>query len=532
MAETLFKTLPVAEIHPDKNQPRKFFDDESLKELTESIKTKGVLQPLIVRPNGKGFILVCGERRLKASISAGLSEVPTVVRNLTEQEALEIQFIENIQREDVHPMDEATTFKQMIENKVKPYTIADVAAKINKPESFVVHRLALNNLIPEFQKDFWNDKFLIGHAVIFARLSEEDQKRLKKEGAKDYSGDYKSIRNLNEYIERNIMRLLSKAPFKKDDPSLNPEMGACTNCAFRTGANPSLFNDLNDKDRCAKRSCFDKKIKVYTLKKITESLEQEPDVVYLLSNYYSDSTDPSIIKLLESYKIKPLSEYHDFSEHIAKGDMRVKGIWINGDKVGSIQYVALSEKKKAAAAEVSNKNPGSLNLNLEIEGIKQRTKRAAELDDLKVWDASRQLASEKELMNDNDLSPAEITALIVAFYEKIGYTHKGKMERLLQKSSSLSIAKSSFSMKTLLMVARIFLTDVLNTSYNSHITGGAQHALMNVLKDYLPEKISSIEKEFREKREKREERAKARIKALQDQHKKKKPDTKKSKNKS
>jgi ParB family chromosome partitioning protein len=107
---TDFKTIPLSEIHPDKNQPRKFINDISLKELTESVKLKGVIQPIMVRPNKTGYILVCGERRVKASVAAGLKDVPAVVRNLTDEEALEIQFIENIQRDDVHPMDEASTF--------------------------------------------------------------------------------------------------------------------------------------------------------------------------------------------------------------------------------------------------------------------------------------------------------------------------------------------------------------------------------------------------------------------------------------
>jgi len=79
---TDFKTIPLSEIHPDKNQPRKFFDDHSIKELTESVKEKGVLQPIMVRPNGKGYVLVCGERRYKASTAAGLKEIPAVVRQV------------------------------------------------------------------------------------------------------------------------------------------------------------------------------------------------------------------------------------------------------------------------------------------------------------------------------------------------------------------------------------------------------------------------------------------------------------------
>ncbi|MBK7885509.1 MAG: ParB/RepB/Spo0J family partition protein [Chitinophagaceae bacterium] len=99
-------------------------------ELVESIKTNGVLQPILVRPKGKGYMLVCGERRYRATKEAGLTEVPAVIREMTDDEALEAQIIENLQRKDVHPMEEAVAFNSLIENK--KYSVIEVAARVGK----------------------------------------------------------------------------------------------------------------------------------------------------------------------------------------------------------------------------------------------------------------------------------------------------------------------------------------------------------------------------------------------------------------
>jgi ParB family chromosome partitioning protein len=108
---TDFKTILLDDIHPDPNQPRKYYDALAMEELTQSVKEKGVLQPVLIRPNGNGYILVCGERRYRASKEAGLTDIPAVIRQLTDDEALELQIIENLQRKDVNPMEEGTAFQ-------------------------------------------------------------------------------------------------------------------------------------------------------------------------------------------------------------------------------------------------------------------------------------------------------------------------------------------------------------------------------------------------------------------------------------
>ncbi len=163
---TDFKNVAISEIHPDPAQPRKFFDKGSLDELTESVKKDGVLEPIMIRPNGKGFIIVYGERRFKAAVAAGLKEIPAQVRTLSPDEAFEFQITENLHRKDVHPMEEANSYERLQKKDPLKNTIKELATRFAKSEGYITQRLSFNNLIPEFQKDFYEGKFIVGHAVL------------------------------------------------------------------------------------------------------------------------------------------------------------------------------------------------------------------------------------------------------------------------------------------------------------------------------------------------------------------------------
>jgi ParB/RepB/Spo0J family partition protein len=532
---TNFKTILLSEIHPDPNQPRKFFAAAALQELTESIKEKGVLQPILVRLNGNGYKLVCGERRYKAATAAGLKEIPAVIRELTDEETLEIQFIENIQRDDVHPMDEATIFKQMLENKVHPYTLEDIGAKINKPVTYVAHRLALNNLIEDLQKDFWSGKFLIGHAVLFARLSQEDQKELKK-NAKEWSGkEYKSIAELKNFIERDIMRVLSKAPFKKEDADLNPAMGPCTTCASRSGNSPALFDDIKEKDRCFKPACYEKKIAAHALKAITEALEQEPDTVFLESNYARYKPDAAIVKLLDQYTIKPLKEYHNFDTYISKGDKKTKGIWINGDKTGSVQFVKIKSAAASSSKQTKQKEAAGVlktsDIDEEIQRLRDREKRAKELDAEKIREHVNHILRNSNLFTadqrDHHLTDNEITAAAVALFDAGSYDFRDWFKKRFKtdgydiKPKNLENLKlTEFGLNEIIFQ---FILDKLISSTGSYLTSGKVLCVHNIAKDYHAPEVNGVVLDQQDKADKRSARVDKRIAELQEQKKLIKP---------
>src|ERR1043166_5210206 len=159
------RTLPIEQIHASKNQPRKVFDEAELDELAASIKEEGVLQPILVRPHPtlpKSYEIVAGERRWRAAQKAQLHDVPVIVRDIKDQEALEVALIENIQRADLSPLEEAETFQQLL-NTYK-YQQDDLAGALGKSRAHINNMLRLNQL-PEGVKELLRQNTLTaGHA--------------------------------------------------------------------------------------------------------------------------------------------------------------------------------------------------------------------------------------------------------------------------------------------------------------------------------------------------------------------------------
>ena len=135
---TEYRNLPLALLTESKTNPRRTFEDDSLKELAESIRTQGILSPLLVRPTTEqGFEIVFGARRYRAAQMAEASTVPVRIKNLTDAEALEAQLIENLQRRDVHPMEEANGFRALLNLEEPKYSIEQIAARTGKPPAYV-----------------------------------------------------------------------------------------------------------------------------------------------------------------------------------------------------------------------------------------------------------------------------------------------------------------------------------------------------------------------------------------------------------
>lgn len=173
-------TLPIADIEPNRGQPRKQFDDAALADLAASIAQHGVIQPLLVRPlPGGGYQLVAGERRWRASRMAGLSEVPAVVREMTEQEAAELALIENLQRQDLNPMEEAMGYQTLMETY--GLTQEETARAVNKSRPAVANALRLLHLPQEVAEMVAAGRLTAGHArAVLAFEDEEEQRRVAR----------------------------------------------------------------------------------------------------------------------------------------------------------------------------------------------------------------------------------------------------------------------------------------------------------------------------------------------------------------
>lgn len=168
--------LPIHEITPNDNQPRKFFDPEKIDELASSILEHGLIQPIIVREKDKGYEIVAGERRFRAAIKAGLKEVPTLVRDLDDEENMLLAIIENMQREDLNPIEEAEGLNQMIENF--KMTQEAVSKSVGKSRPYITNALRLLKL-PEYIKDsILKGKLSQGHARALIGLDDDKQRKI------------------------------------------------------------------------------------------------------------------------------------------------------------------------------------------------------------------------------------------------------------------------------------------------------------------------------------------------------------------
>ena len=256
-----FQDIPLNRIQESKTNPRRTFNETKLAELAGNIRQHGVLQPVLVRPLPDGedgfFELVAGARRYRAAEIAGRETIPATVRELTDAQCLELQLIENLQRADVHELDEARGYSVLMQLQPDTYTVETLAEKVGRSEKYVYARLRLLRLVDEAQQAFYMEKLTVAHAFEVARLQPEDQRRaltecfLQHRSAaavlKDKKAEAVTVRSLQKWIEREIHLDISNAPFDAQDEKLLPVAGSCAACPKRTGNNPLLFPEIRQK---------------------------------------------------------------------------------------------------------------------------------------------------------------------------------------------------------------------------------------------------------------------------------------------
>lgn len=261
--------LPLALCAPSPTNPRKRFDPAQLTELAASIKKHQVIQPILVRPwpNAKAgqplYEIVAGERRWRASGQAELTHIPAIVRDMSDFEVLELQLVENLQRKDLHPLEEAEGYRRLLRKPdgLQGYANADeLAEKIGKSRSYVFQRLKLLDLAGPGREAFADERISFSVALLIARLpNADDQAKATEAILTGWGGEPMSYRTASEYLQREFMLALDRAIFKITDASLVPAAGSCRDCQKRTGANPDLFDDVKKADTCTDAACFHQK---------------------------------------------------------------------------------------------------------------------------------------------------------------------------------------------------------------------------------------------------------------------------------
>ena len=264
IAEPMLRLFPIGNLHPSTTHVqelrRQRYDDKALKELTENIKAVGVLQNLVVRSIGKeGHLeIVAGERRWRAAKSAGLSEILVSIRQLTDAQVLELQLVENLQREGLHELEEAEGYEELM--KLKKINAEAVGDMVGKSRSYVYARTKLLALCPEARTAFYAGELDSSKALLVARIGHHDTQRaaLKDLAGSKWDGPL-SYREAHRHIVETYMLKLKAAPFALDDGTLVAKAGTCTACPKRTGNQKELFADVKDADTCTDPKCFGEK---------------------------------------------------------------------------------------------------------------------------------------------------------------------------------------------------------------------------------------------------------------------------------
>lgn len=286
-----FEQLPLAALRESPRNTRRTYNEAKLAELTESVKTKGIITPLIARPLAGEtgvYEIGAGHRRFRAAMVAGIATAPVIIRDYSDDEFLEVLTIENLQREDVHPMEEAQGYAELL--KRPGYDVGTLAQKLVKSESYIYQRLKLLELIPDLRDQFAADKIQFGHALILCRLEPVTQADIFKHELHYRDDGCITVQALRNHVERNIYLDLGKAAFPIMDPGLRPMAGSCDACSKRTGFNPSLFPEVKAKDHCLDRACYHQKANAYAsrqLAKLTAEIGTKPLTISTASKYNS-----------------------------------------------------------------------------------------------------------------------------------------------------------------------------------------------------------------------------------------------------
>ena len=260
--------VKISLIEPTRDQPRKDFNEEELQELAESIKNYGVLQPLLVQKKGTSYELIAGERRWRAAKLAGLKEVPVVLREYSKQQAMEIALIENVQRADLNPIEEAQAYQQLV--KEFHLTQEEIAARVSKNRATITNAMRLLKLDEEIQNLLIKGAISSGHAR--AILSLED-KQLQKKAAKEVLDKRLSVRETEKLVKR-----LARASAEKNERNEKKD-----------DALALIFQDLEER----MKTIMGTKVSIHNKDRNKGRIEIE---------YYSEAELERIVEMIESIR--------------------------------------------------------------------------------------------------------------------------------------------------------------------------------------------------------------------------------------
>jgi ParB/RepB/Spo0J family partition protein len=429
--------IPLIEIRPDpKNVRTQVVDDDDFAELVESVKAQGVLQAILVRPvkpsNGAQakYQIVAGERRFRAAKRARLTEIPAQVREMTDEEALGAQLIENLQRKDLHPIDEADGLLRLKETQ--GLEISDIAERLAKSERYVARRLALTKLIEEARADLRKDRITLAHVLEICRLTPEmqakalaacyeskmvfDRNKQTYSHLPDKTKPARHVRYLQEYLTTNVYLNLHKAPFKQNDGRLREDGLSCIDCPQRTGRDKTLFADIENGSSCLNPPCFQAKLQKFVQIRKAELEEKNGKPTAYISTYYGSSAKGALGR--DQYQL--LAKKPDRCQHAEQA------VVADGPEVGQVRWICREKSCKDHLGRVRDSytysTGGSASRNA---SPKDRNRRKQELFDIKVDEEVRKRVMKEAIRTWSwPLDRTHLNKAVKEFFHRIPSEHQ------------------------------------------------------------------------------------------------------------
>ncbi len=414
-SQSEYRNLPLLSLTESASNPRSTFDDKALDELAESIKAQGVLSPLVVRPKGgHSYEIVAGARRYRAAQRAGLEYVPVRIAELSDAQAVEVSIVENLQRRDVHPLDEANGYVALLH---LDYSIEQIASKCGKSAAYVTVRTRLAQLAPVVVEAFSKDEIGVGHALLLAKLQPEQQEQALAACYQEaYGNDSKSkrillpIRHLQQWIEHNILLELAAAPFSKEDAQLVPEAGSCLECPKRTGHNALLFEGISPRhDSCSDPNCYAAKLEMH----VKQTVAAKPKLVQISTAYGKPADGSAAIprnKYVEIREDKPQKkEQRDWPEY-KTCKSTTEAIITEGREKGELRKVCADPN---CAVHHPKRQPSKSDATFKAEREKQRREEAiAQTTGLRVLKAIGEAVPVRLMKRDLLFLAQRLTAML------------------------------------------------------------------------------------------------------------------------
>lgn len=554
--------------------PRKHFDEKGIEELADSIFNNGMIQPITVRPHpslDKEYEIVCGERRYRAKVkildrAQQADLINCIIKEMTDEVAMDMIIAENLQREDISPMEEAAGFLTLM--KVRHIDAKEIAAKVGKSPGYVAQRLKLNDLNNDWQKFLHEGHLSIKDALTVSSLPDQAQVDMFKNEVNGSHWVKGEMYEIGEYNLRKYQSRLENPPFDPDNPTLIKGVGACSGCKFNSAFDGLLFPELANDPVCRNPACFQNKCDASFNSRLTIALE-DPGIVFITGEYspskqtsalmktigsgvltyYDYSTieapDPPDFKFFqgdndtheedvedfERAKSQYQQELEIFNRSMRSGKLQ-KAFVLGGDDKGREVYVKVNNKKgqetakkKQSAAETVTTTPEDIKH--EIQKVKDREKRAIELDDAKVWDEVQKMIKPAINIKDitGNLSQVERIATAAAIFDKLSHPRQAEFRKAFSLKANNTrfgtgiVLPDDIDTTLLTQMLRFFFLDVLppfridGSFKNNH---KASIALM-LAESYWPGPCKSICDKQQEVADRRAKRVKDRIAVLQDE---------------